>query len=323
MRNILCRCLYYGGLASFLFSACTDSRLSGPPTEQPNPQIVAVVVDTVKHPVQNAIVTIYLSASNTDSTLQPSGALKVAVTWTDALGKCTFDSLSPGIYSLKATDSDSIRSILKTDISISVIHPPQPEFSDTLVLSAPGSIHGVVTRGGVPGIIVNQNLHDAFILVKIGEINQSAITGPDGKYSFPRLPTGNYSIYYYASDGFYTAKRENILVSTGKDTMIDTVLLKPVPRLIPPSGFHTDYDTAAAIVRLYWHRVDYADLREYKVKRFALAGLRDSAFTTVDTTMVDSVKSFAAGDTLDYVVSSVDNAYDESQNAGPAEIIVK
>ena len=316
---MFCRCAYIAGLVSLLFFGC----ISGPSTGQENPQIVAVVVDTLKHPVQNAIVTIYLTASNNDSMLQPSGALNVAMIRTDALGKCTFDSLSPGIYSLKATDSDSSRSVLKTDIFISVIHPPRPEFSDTLVLAVPGSIQGVVTRGGVPGNVVNQNLRDAFIQVKIGELDSFTVTGPDGKYSFQGLPTGIYSIYYYASDGFYTAKRENITVNPGKASMIDTVLLKPVPRLIPPSGFHADYDSAAGIVRLYWQKVNYADLRWYKVKRFDLAGPRDSVFTTVDTTAVDSLKSFVAGDTLDYVVLSVDNAFNESQNAGPAEIIVK
>jgi hypothetical protein len=323
MMDIFCRYAYPIGLLSFLFSACTDSRLSGPSTEQGNPQIVAVVVDTLKHPVQNAVVTVFLAASNDDSTLQPAGAIKVAKTLTDAHGKCTFDSLFPGIYSLKAADSDSSHSVLKTDIFISVIHPLQPVFSDTLVLAAPGSIQGVVTRGGVPGTIANQNLHDAFIQVKIGEIDRFTVTGPDGKYSFQGLPSGIYSIYYYASDGFYTAKRENITVNPGKDTMIDTMLLKPVPRLIPPSGFHADYDSAAGIVRLYWQRVDYADLRWYEVKRIYLAVPRDSVFRTVDTTLVDSLKSFVTGDTLDYVVRSVDNAFNGSPYVGPAEVIVK
>jgi hypothetical protein len=323
VRNTFRRCVYFVGLASFLFSACTNSRLSGPSTEETKAQIVAVVVDTLKHPVQNAIVTIYLTASNNDSMLQPSGALNVATIRTDASGKCRFDSLSPGIYSLKAADSDSSHSVLRTDIFISVINPPLPEFSDTLVLASPGSIQGVVTRGGVPGTIANQNLHDAFIQVKIGEIDRFTVTGPDGKYSFQGLPTGTYSIYYYSSDGFYTAKRENIFVSPGKDTLIDTVLLKPVPRLIPPSGFHADYDTAAAIVRLYWHKVIYTDLRWYEVKRIDLGGTPDSVFRTVDTTMVDSLKSFSAGDTLDYVVRSVDNATNPSPFVGPVEIIVK
>jgi hypothetical protein len=318
VRSIFRRCAYIAGLASLLFSGC----ISGPSTGQENPhQIVAVVVDTQKHPVQNAIVTVFRAASNTDSTLQPSGAQEVAMTTTDALGKCAFDSLSPGIYSMKAADSS--RSVLKTNIFISLFNPPQPEFSDTLVLAAPGSIQGVVTRGGVPGNVANQNLHDAFIQVKIGELDSFTITGPDGKYSFPGLPSGIYSIYYYASDGFYTAKRENITVNPGKDAMLDTVFLKPVPRLIPPSGFHADYDTAAGIVRLYWQKVNYADLRWYEVKRIDFGGTPDSVFRTVDTTMVDSLKSFAVGDTLDYVVRSVDNATNPSPYVGPAEIIVK
>ncbi len=113
------------------------------------------------------------------------------------------------------------------------------------------------------------------------------------------------------------------MVNPGKDTLLDTVLLKPVPRLIPPSGFHAGYDSGAGIVRLYWQKVNYADLRWYEVERIDLSGSRDSIFTTIDTTAVDSLTSFVAGDTLDYVVRSVDSAFNRSQNAGPLEIIVR
>ncbi len=149
MKKTFCKFIYIAGLGSFLFSACTDTRISGLPPSRETLRS-SRWLSTRKH-VAEPIVTVFLAASNNDSTLQPSGALKVAMTRTDELGKCAFDSLSPGIYSLKATDSDSSRSVLKADISISVIHPPQPEFSDTLVLAVPGSIQGVVTRGGVPG----------------------------------------------------------------------------------------------------------------------------------------------------------------------------
>jgi hypothetical protein len=308
------------GIVAALFSACTTT---GPSTEQGNPQIVAIVLDGANRPVQGAAVVVYAAADNADSTQQPSSAAKVAASTTDALGKCAFDSLAPGTYSITATDNDSAHSASATDIVISLTHPPQPEFSDTLVLAAPGSLNGVVTRGGVPGTINNANLRDGFIQVKIGEIDRFTVTGPSGSYSFANIPAGSYTLYYYATDGFYSARRERIIAHPGRDTLIDTVTLSPVPRLIPPTGFKAVYDTVQGIVRLQWHKVNYPDLRWYEAERIDPSGPFDTVFTVTDTTFADSLKSIPAGTTLYYVVRSVDTAFNRSQNAGGVGIITR
>jgi hypothetical protein len=198
----------------------------------------------------------------------------------------------------------------------------QPEFSDTIILATPGKVSGVVSRGGVMGVMTNQNLNDAFIQVKIGEIDRSTVTGPDGKYSFANLPAGSYTLFYYATDGFYSAKRENIAVGPGSDTTLGKVVLRAVPRLTPPKSFSATYDTAAGIVRLSWQKVVFDSLRWYEVERINLASGRDTVLISADTLLNDTVVGIPAGTVLDYVVRAVDKAFNKSANAGPAEITV-
>ena len=302
---------------------CTDSRLAGPTTEQGNPQIVAVVVDDVHHPVTDATVIMYRVSILSDSTQQPSSAINIAVRQTDSLGRCSFEDISPGSYSLEATDSANNRSALTTNIAISTIKPAKPEYSDTIILVAPGGIKGVVSRGGIAGNQTNQNLRDGFIQVKIGEIDRSTITGPDGKYSFANLPAGSYTLFYYATDGFYSAKRENILVNPGVDTTLDTVILRAVPRLSPPKSLSAHYDSAAGIVRLSWQKVVFDSLRWYEVERINITVPDDTVYISYDTLFSDTVARMPKGSIIDYVVRSVDRAFNRSPNAGPVEIVVK
>jgi hypothetical protein len=295
--------------------------MSGPSTEQGNPQIVAVVVDTLRKPVQNATVVIYSVPLNSDSSLQPVGPETTAIGKTNGTGTCSFDSIPNGLYALFASDSGRARAAMSAKIALSGNRPATSAYSDTLVLGATGSIKGVVTRNGVPGIIQNAQLKDGFIQVKMAEIDRFTITGPDGKYSFVNLPAGVYSIYYYASDGFYTSKRQDIVVATGMETIADTVKLKPVPRLLPPTGLKAIYDTAAGIVTLSWQKVTYADLRWYEVDRIDISTPNIRSFIAVDTTAMDTLGGIATGDTIDYVVRSFDNSFIRSQNSTPVEIV--
>jgi len=312
------------GMAVLPGVMCTENRLAGPSTEQGNPQIVAVVVDDRHRPLATAVVYVYKVPVYLDSVDQPpAAAMLIATSPTDSGGKCSFEKLAPGMYSIKAIDADSTHSILKTHIPISLLKPGQPEYQDTFVLAAPGIIHGIVSRGGVAGNNQNQTMKDAFIQIKIGEIDRSTVTGPSGAYSFSNLPAGTYTVYYYATDGFYSAKQDNIVLGPGQDRGIDSVILKPVPRLLPPKGFDGAYDTSAGIVRFHWQKVQYDALWYYVVQRKCLSDNSfDTAFSTSDTMLTDTVGSIPAGTILYYVVRSMDKAFNPSVNAGPIEITV-
>jgi hypothetical protein len=304
------------------FCACTNN---GPSTEEGNPQITTVVIDGDNRPVAGAIVVAYLMPVNSDSGAQPVSPRTAASTRTGTDGSCLFEGLDPGRYSVVATDNAGNRSAIRSDIVITVKVPDAPEFSDTLVLAAAGRLRGTVTRNGVQGV-TNQNLKDGNIQIKIGEIDRSYLTGPDGAYSFSDLPTGAYTIYFYAYE-FYSAKRENTAVAAGAPTLVDTVVLTPWPRLllVPPKGLRAVYDTAAGIVNLNWQPVRYDSLRWYKVQRINLTDMRETDFICLDTVFTDTIKGISAGTILDYAVCSVglvDGKLTQSASTSPVEIRV-
>ena len=305
-----------------LWCACSGIQTAGPSTEEGNPQIVVAIVDNSNRPLADVPVTAYLVPANTDTAAQPGSAVSVASARTDSSGSCSFSNLLPGRYSIAAIDSAGSRGAIKSDITIAAKDTSAYVFSFTLALAGTGSMSGIVTRNGVPGYTANQNLKDAFIQVKIGEIDRTYTTGPDGVYSFSNLPPGSYTLYFYASDGFYCAKREITLTSTGSGSLVDTVVLTPVARLVPPNGLRAAYDTSAGIVHLTWLKVQFDSLRWYEVERIDLAGPHDTVIVCADTLYSDTVAGFPAGTVLDYIIRSVDRAFNRSANAGPVEITV-
>lgn len=314
--------LFAAGTAA-LHLLCSGPDVAGPSTEEPNPQIVAVVVDSDKQPVAGIPVTAFRSATFTDSLEAPSGATEVATSLTGTDGSCSFDSLETGTYSLQASDAVNNRSAFLSPIQITG-DTETDAFSDTLTLDQSGGIRGTISRGGIGGYVPSQNtnLKDAAIMVIVQEINLSFITPQDGSYSFPEVPEGTYTIMYYATDGFYSAK-QTVTVEAGRITDADTLILIPVPRLLPPKEFFADYDTTAAVVSLSWQQLDYDSLRWYEVERIDMNGDHDSVFTTENTLLRDTIADIPSGTILNYVVRSVDMAFNRSSNAGPVEIVVE
>ncbi len=297
---------------------CTNAPVTGPSTEEGNPQIVAVVVDSLRQPVPGAIVTAYRIPLNVDTLREPLEPMEIAQGKTDTSGRCSFNNLMTGFYSIQAaiTTQQAMKSGIEIDDSY---HRNQ---IDTLTLGSPGAISGVVSRGGVPGNVTNQQLKDGVIQVIIQEIRLSATTPDNGTYLFDSLPPGTYTLLYYASDGFYSAKR-TVNVTAGNTTPVNTVILKPVPRLLPPKGFTAVYDSIAGLVHLSWQKVNYDSLRWYEVLRYDLAGPYDDTLCTVDTFVVDSVNSIPSGTELTYVIRTIDRALNTSDNAGPQEVKVR
>lgn len=310
------------GMAVLLLS-CTDAPVGGSSTEEGNPQIVAFVIDKDNLPVSGIPVTAFRTIAYNDSITAPSAATEIATKLTGMDGRCTFDSLTEGTYSLQASDKVNKRSALLSPITIGS-DAGDEERADTLILDQSGGINGVVSRGGVGGFVSSQNvnLQDAAIMVIVQEISLSFITSQDGSYSFPQLPEGTYTVIYYATDGFFSAK-QSITVHAGEVTAADTVILNAVPRLLPPDNFFAIYDTAESTVYLSWDQLDYDSLRWYEVVRIDTKTSFDSTFITTETHYTDLLTSLPSGTVLHYVIHSVDKAFNESSNAGPVEITVK
>jgi hypothetical protein len=139
------------------------------------------------------------------------------------------------------------------------------------------------------------------------------------------LAEGAYTIYYRVDDGFYMSKRENIKVASGRQTIVDTVVLKPGPRVYPPTPVElTDgYDTAAGIVHLFWRKVAYDNLRWYEVSRTNLTLLSEKNIICQDTVCHDTVGALAKGTLLNYGVRSIDRSSNPSFFSDPVEITVR
>jgi hypothetical protein len=299
---------------------CTK-ELAGPTTEQGNPQITAVILDSLKNPIPDiAVSLLVMSQGVSDSNGQefPANAIKISSSKSASDGKCDFSNLAQGKYRIVANDSIRNLSVASSDISLNA--NKDTTYMDTLILQHPGFIKGVVIRGRSS---MNQQLHNGFIQIRIRELEQFFITDPTGNYTFNNLPYGNYTIYYYAPDGFYTSRVDNITVYPGKTTIIDTVTLKSYQQLLPPAGFKGSLDTTNALLTLSWLPVKYQYLRYYEIER--VCNEQESLnriFKTSATSVTDTLKLIPNGTPFSYIIRSVDSAYNKSINAGPFELIV-
>ncbi|HEX2958798.1 MAG TPA: carboxypeptidase-like regulatory domain-containing protein [Chitinispirillaceae bacterium] len=301
--------------------SCTK-ELAGPTTEQGNPQITAVIVDSLGNPIANVPISLLVIYQTEDSLfneqLLPANAIKISSSRSAPDGSCDFSNLAPGKYRIVANDSARNRSVTSNDISLYT--NKDTTFMDTLILQQPGIVKGVVIRSRATS---NQQLRNGFIQIRIRELEQFYITDPNGTYTFYNLPYGTYTLYYYAPDGFHTSRMDNITVYPGKTTIIDTVILTPYQQLLPPADFKGSLDTTNSLVMLSWLPVTYQTFRYYEIER--ICNELDSlsrTFKTSGTSLTDTLRSVPEGTLFSYVIHSVDSAYNKSVNAGPLEIVV-
>lgn len=302
----------------------SNPQITGPSTEEGNPQIMAMVLDGKNNPVPDVMVVVRKTGPDSISPDEPAQALATTTVtrYTSEDGRCDFDSLESGTYSLTAGDPSNNRSALISPIEITADDSRRQ--IDTLQLSTSGAIEGIVSRGGVSGNAVFQNalLKDAMIQVIIQEIGILTATIPDGSYSFDNLPPGRYTLIYYATDGFLSARQE-VEITSGETTIAPKITLTPIPRLLPPENFTAVYDTTDSVVHLSWSPVDYDSLLRYEVDRMEEISETTITLKTTDTLVSDTVSDISSGTVLLYFIRSVDKARNKSVNIGPTKITIK
>jgi hypothetical protein len=305
-------------IISILYIFNCTTQLAGPTTDVGNPQLITLVVDHNQNPISNADVSIFRMGQNIDSTKTIVSAYIVATGKTKPDGTCQFDNLVSGLYSIQGFETSGSATGVKTNINL--ISTPKTTIIDTVILLEPGKISGTVSRGAAAGNSQNAILLDAFIQVKLREIDLSFVTSTDGKYQFYGVPAGTYTLMYYASNGFYTSIRENIAVQSGQTVLVDSVILKQIPVLLPPKDMSILYDTSNGLVSLSWSKSDYTDLRWYEAERIDPDKTYSRTWHTTDTTLQDTVRSLPNGLKMFYVVRTVDNAFNVSKNSTPKEL---
>jgi hypothetical protein len=301
-----------------------SKELSGPTTEQGNPQVSAFVADSLYNPVADADVVLLrlpppdsTTTSQSQSQIPPANAERIGIGKSRSDGTCVFVNLIDGRYRLEAIDNAGMRSVLSKTFSISsnvnALH------QDTLILRTPGTIRGNVSRSGV---IRNDKLANAFIQIRIRELDRYFITDQSGSYLFPTIPRGTYTLLFYAADEYFTQIVSNVVVRSADTTTVNPVVLLPYPKLVPPEAFSYTYDANSEVVTFTWKKVTYEKFRYYEVLRMCDNIQYEKKWKTTDTLLTDTLRNLPASLGLSYVIHSVDSAYNTSENAGPVSIVV-
>lgn len=322
MNRLYYLLLYFFCVLLFLDCTPSDEKLAGPSTEEGNPVILGKVFYNSK-PSADAVIRAHRIPDITDSSSFIPGQNLVAVTYTDKKGVFSFYELVPGTYSLEAYNPAN-QGYGLADAVILSSDSGDVYRVDSIALMQPGRLTGVVTRGGVLGIGSNVNLHNGFIQVKLLEIDREYTTGPDGKYELNNIPAGEYTLAFYASDGFFTQFHGPVQVTSGGSRDINPITLERIPWLAPPkpTGLSARYNSPAGTVTLSWHPVLIENLAGYKVERRSSPLSEGILFGTTDTTFEDTLSGYPQGTVFYYVVRAVNNSFMESSNDGPVKIII-
>jgi hypothetical protein len=301
-----------------------SKELAGPTTEQGNPQVSAFVADSLYNPVADADVILLrvpvsdsISENQSQSQIPPANAERIGISKSSSDGMCAFVNLVSGRYRLEAIDNTGKRSVLSkvfnVSLNVNVLH------KDTLILKTPGAIRGSVSRSGV---VKNDNLVNAFIQIRIRELDRYFITDQSGSYLFTGIPRGTYTLLFYAADDYFTQIVSKVVVRSSDTTTINPVALLPYPKLVPPEAFTCIYDTLSDVVTFTWKKVEYAQFRYYEVLRICDSIQYEKKWKTTSTLLTDTLRNLPASIRLSYVIHSVDSAFNMSANAGPVSIVV-
>lgn len=309
-------------VSAALVAGCSGN-LSGPTTEEGNPVARGYVIDSAGGAVAGASVTLYKQAVARDSLTPPVPVVPLVTATTTRDGSYSLYALSAGVYTLEAVTPDSTGFAAATGIQIAG-NRQLPVALDTLVVKTPGSIRGVVTRGGVMNPQTNTGLLDGFIQVGIVELGRYGMSNIDGVYEFGDVAEGIYTLVFHAT-GFFTAYLDSVQVYGAAAATTDTVTLARIPWTPPPKPFDlaVDFDSSARVVRLSWQSYATSDLIGFTGERRINPLVADTVFTTQEPWYVDTVSGFAPGTELYYVVRAVNERFMESANEGPVSVVIR
>ncbi len=301
------------------FISCT-TQVAGPATEETNPVVAGYIFTPGKLPAAHARIIIYKKSEGVDSTASYKLVQPEMVITADEKGYFEVAMLSSGQFVLEAQGSDKIGYAIVNNLEVESWNS-QIRY-DSIILSKPGTIRGVATRGGVKSHMSNNNLQDGFIDVFIKDINRQVTTDLQGKYEFTNIPPGNYTLVFHADDGFFTTIKDSVIVVDSSITQVETVLIKRIPWLPPPKPFDLKIAPAGkpGEIKLTWKAYNTLDLVGFEVERRINPLQTDTIFTVIEPLFFDDISDFQPGIVVYYVVRSISDSFMASANEGPVTI---
>ncbi|HEX3020251.1 MAG TPA: carboxypeptidase-like regulatory domain-containing protein [Chitinispirillaceae bacterium] len=307
-------------LLCFLLAFSCTTRVAGPATEETNPTVAGTIFTYNKTPAAFARIIVYPKSAHIDSTASYQLSEPEIITTADENGYFEIVKLSSGEFVLEAQGKDKIGFAIVNKLEIILWNCSIR--LDTILLSRPGSISGIATRGGVVSYASNNKLQDGFIDVFVKDINRHTTTDLQGKYELNDIPPGTYTLIFHAEDGFFTTLKDSVKVLDSTVTKVESVFLKRIPWLAPPKPFDLKVEQVGNLgeVRLTWKAYSTSDLVGFEVERRINPLQTDTVFTVKDPFFFDDLSDLPAGIIVYYVVRSISSSFMSSANEGPVTI---
>ena len=99
----------------------------------------------------------------------------------------------------------------------SVISGQKKQLTEFVMSSSVGTISGTVLLGGIT--------KNSSVLVALGNSRRVILAEEDGRYSFGNVPVGKHTLFFYSA-GYEADKKDDIEVSSGTATTIESLTLK-------------------------------------------------------------------------------------------------
>lgn len=272
------------GFAAWLAMAGCDGSATQTTTGK---GLEGVLVDAHGNPVGGATVKAWPAAYGPIRPGMSQDSSQAVSTRTDEQGRYAISDLEVGVYNLFGTSASNQATVLIPRVK----YLEQAADLGIDTLKEPGTIIGrVAADGGVPPL--------AFCYLDGSDY--AAISDATGRFVLAGLAEGAYRLTYYA-EGYDRAIDSVVTVLSGDTLNLAAKILQPNIALQPPAprNVSVSYEPVYGVVRLAWHPVAVADLKEYVIE-FEDSSASKPAFLPGSYNSVSTTDTTYTGGMMEY-----------------------
>ncbi len=231
-------------------------RNNGPGTETGNPFLQITVVDASGHAVPSAKVVLINLVETLDSNVQSIVLDTVAL---DSLGQHRFRHLSSSSYSVHAYDLFSEQVAYKK----SILYSKTKNLSDTLVLSDPARLQGLVVLRDFESDL----LFETKVQLSVENTYFNFLLDASKPFSLNSIPAGTYTLSFYYPH-YIKHFISNLDFHSGSVTNLDTIFLQRSPyiEIARPKNF--TWHVSAESLQLTWDTSYVSDFLTWRLEKW-------------------------------------------------------